>query len=304
MEPVVEFENVEKRFRGVIALSGLHMSISRGDTLFLLGPNGSGKTTLLRLLAGILRPTNGRIRVLGSDPYREPDRISPYLGIAFEDHHLSPWATAANELRFAARVREIPARAVSHVADAFGLEPYWDRPLETYSAGMRKRVVLAQAWLGQPDVLILDEPFSNLDPEGRRLLAALLLERTRGGLTTLVASHLAEAGTTPSHVALLLDGRLEAYGRVEELANRYVARVLSLSVPEPAQAVRVLLSAGVGPVTAEEGRVVVRGDVEAIELALATLRAESIPAEATSETYDLWAIYTAALAASSEKQIT
>ncbi len=304
MEPVVEFEKVEKRFRQVIALSDLHLSISRGSTLFLMGPNGSGKTTLLRLLTGILRPTNGRIRVLGKDPYREPDRLSPYVGVAFEDHHLSPWATAASELRFAAGVRDIPERAVSEVAEAFGLEPFWDRPMETYSAGMRKRVVLAQAWLGPPDILILDEPFSNLDPEGRRLLVALLRERTQGGVTTLVASHLAEAGTTPSHVALLLDGRLAVHGRVEELADRYVARALSLSVPEPDQAVRVLLKAGVGPVTAEEGRVVVRGDAETIELALATLDAASIPAEATPETYDLWAIYTAAMAASTQEQVT
>ncbi len=296
MGPVVQLEEVERRFRQVVALRSLTLRVSSGDTYFLLGPNGSGKSTMLKLVTGVLRPTDGEVRVFDVDPYRHPDRISSSVGVAFEDHHLSRWATASGHLRFAARVRGLPAKVVDEVVDAFGLGPFWLRPTETYSAGMRKRVVLAQAWLGQPDLLVLDEPFSNLDAEGRRLLVALLRERTEGGQTTLVASHLAEPGITPTHIAFLLDGRLEAHGRVEDLADSYVARDLDLSVSDPSEAIRVLLSAGIRPLTVDEGRVVVRGDAEAIEMALATLRRESILAKPIGETYDLWAIYAAVLA--------
>lgn len=295
MEPVIRIEQLEKRFGQVTALEDLSLDVAPGDTHFLLGPNGSGKTTLLRLLAGGLRPTDGSLQVLGEDPYRAPDRIAARTGIAFEDHYLPTWAAASAFLRFSASVRGASAASVEGAADTFDLKSYWNRPMEGYSAGMRKRVALAQAWLGDPPLLILDEPFSNLDPEGRRLVARLLQERSREGRTTLVASHLAEAGTTPSHLEVLVNGRLEAHGPLEELADRYVARGLDLSAADPAGAVRALLARGVRPVTADEGRVHIEGDAETIERALTTLKEASVAAEVEGETFDLWAIYTAVL---------
>lgn len=300
MDPAVQVEGVNKQFGEIIALESLDLSVATGDTFFFLGPNGSGKTTLIRLLTGGLRPTRGRIRVLGVDPYRHPDRIATRLGVAFEDHYLASWATASAYLRFAARARDLEKSTVSEAAKVFGLETYWDRPMGTYSAGMQKRVVLAQAWMGRPSLLILDEPFTNLDPEGRHLLSDLLTQRTEAGLTTLVASHLAEVGITPTHLSVLLNGRLQALGRLDELADRYASGAMDLSVRDPAMAVQALLAAGVGPITAEGGHVVVRGDSDAFAKAVSALSSAGIPVEPGRVHYDLWAIYRAVLSGRQE----
>lgn len=295
-DDVVQIEGLTKRFKNVAALEEVSFTLPRGSGFFLLGPNGSGKTTLLRLLTGVQRPTDGTVHVLGEDPYRRPDRLARWIGVAYENHHLPPWASARAYLRFAALTRGLPEDTIDTAGALFQLRGYWDREMGTYSAGMRKRVTLAQAWLGDPQLLLLDEPFSSLDPEGRRLLAGLLRARQADGLTTLVATHLAETMAPPTHLALLLNGVLEAIGPIGSLADRYGARATALSVPDVAEAMRVLLAAGARSLTAGEDRVVVQGDSDVVSQAVDALGAAGMPAEVTEETFDIWAIFRQVLA--------
>ncbi|MEE9592872.1 MAG: ABC transporter ATP-binding protein [Thermoplasmata archaeon] len=291
MTDLIRVEALHKRFGRVRALEEVSLGIPEGATYFLLGPNGSGKTTLVRLLTGVLRPTEGTVTVLDVDPYRKPHRLVRRLGIAYEDHHLPPWATARDYLRFAARASALDDATVGDVAEAFELSEYWERQVGTYSAGMQKRVMLAQAWLGDPELLLLDEPFSNLDPEGRRLLADLLGSRRSDGRTTLVATHLAETVAPPTHLACFLNGRVAADARVEELADQLGARTIAVKTPDPIEAARVLLKMGIGAVTAREDTVVVQGDSATVEAAVEALRDAGLEGEVLEESYDIWSLY-------------
>lgn len=208
------------------------------------------------------------------------------------------WASARIFLRFVSRIRKLEEDEVAKSARAFGLFDYWERPMGTYSAGMRKRVMLAQAWMGDPELLLLDEPFSNLDPEGRRLLAGLLEARSAAERTTVVSTHLAETLAPPSHLAFLLDGHLEADGPIGELADRFEARSVARTLARPAQAVQILLEQGTGDVTASKDRVVVRGNSETLLAARRILEEAGLSPDATKEQYDIWAIYRALLTGS------
>ncbi|MFQ5919939.1 MAG: ABC transporter ATP-binding protein [Thermoplasmata archaeon] len=295
-ETPIRLESLGKTFGHVAALEDLSMEIPTGSTYFLLGPNGSGKTTMVHLLTGVLRPTAGTLRVFDLDPYRQPHKTARRLSVAYENHHLPSWASARIFLRFVSRIRKLEEEEVERSAQAFGLVDYWERPMGTYSAGMRKRVMLAQAWMGDPELLLLDEPFSNLDPEGRRLLAGLLEDRLSSDLTTVVSTHLAETLAPPSHLAFLLDGHLEADGPIGHLADQFEARSAVLVLARPAEAVQILLDQGQGDVTASQDRVVVKGTSETILAAQDILEEAGLAPDATKEEYDIWAIYRALLA--------
>lgn len=295
-ETPVRLENLGKAFGRIAAVDDLSMEVPTGSTYFLLGPNGSGKTTLVHLLTGVLRPTDGSVRVFDLDPYRRPHDTARHLSVAYENHHLPSWASARIFLRFVSRIRRLEEEEVAKSAQAFGLVDYWDRPMGTYSAGMRKRVMLAQAWMGDPELLLLDEPFSNLDPEGRRLLAGLLEERLSSERTTVVSTHLAETLAPPSHLAFLLDGHLEADGPIGELADQFEVRSAVLTLPRPAEAVQILLEQGTGDVTASQDRVIVKGNSEDILAARSILEDAGLTPDLMKEEYDIWAIYRALLA--------
>ncbi len=292
--PVV-LENLRKAFGRVVALEDLTLDVPPGATYFILGPNGSGKTTLVNLLTGILRPTDGQVRVFGSDPYRRPYETAQRLSVAYENHHLPSWASAKVYLRFITRIRKLGEEEADQASRDFELLDYWERDMGTYSAGMRKRVMLAQAWMGTPDLLVLDEPFSNLDPQGRWLLARLLRKRASAGRTTIVATHLAETLAPPTHLACLLSGRLEEDGPIGDLADRYDARSVEFTVSDPAKGVQLLLERGSGTVSASGDRVSVRGTSDIISAAEEILRDADLSPSRVKEEYDIWAIYRALL---------
>jgi ABC-2 type transport system ATP-binding protein len=292
---LIRVEGLGKRFRNVEALASVSLSVPSGSLFLLLGPNGSGKTTFVNLLTGVLRATRGTVRVLGEDPYWAPHLLASRVGVAYEDHRLPPWATAEQYLRFAARARGHHDGAWEAAGRAFGIDKYWKREMGTYSAGMRKRVALAQAWLGNPELLLLDEPFSNLDAGGRLLVADLLHTRSSEGRTTLLATHLAESEAPPTHLAFLLNGRLAVSGSLEELAERYGARSTTFPFESPIEGARLLLAAGVKEVTVADGRLRVRGDRREIETAAEALKGAGLTSEPSEESYDIWSIYRSVL---------
>jgi ABC-2 type transport system ATP-binding protein len=199
------------------ALDQLTLSVESGETLALLGPNGAGKTTLFRILAGLLRPTVGRV-VLGIDGYA-PDRVDwkRSLGYLPEQPVVDPSLTPEECLLDAARLSGLdPAEARSCVADVLarvGLTATARQRLRGFSKGMRQRVALAQAILHQPTLLLLDEPMSGLDPLGRRLVRDLLTEARAARRTVLFSTHtLSDAERFADRIAILHQGRLIALG--------------------------------------------------------------------------------------------
>jgi ABC-2 type transport system ATP-binding protein len=220
----VELARFSKRYRpswtggSVAAVRDLSLGIRRGEVFGLLGPNGSGKSTTLKALAGLVAPTSGECWIHGF-PAGTPAacRLCGYLP---ESPRFAPHQTGLEFLRFCAALAGLNESAVATALAACGLPAGDDRPLATYSKGMMQRLALAQAILGEPAVLLLDEPASGLDPEGRRMLAGLIRERRARGTTIVFSSHLlAHAATWCDRIAILGRGQLLALGSPAEIAG-------------------------------------------------------------------------------------
>jgi len=207
----IEAEGVEKRFGPVRALRGLSLSVAPGGSLAVVGPNGAGKTTLLRLLAGLARPTAGRLRV--GPP--EPDRRRRRAGVGYLGHAtlLYPPLSARENLVFAGRLQGVPdpeARAAELLAE-HGLEGFAERRIGECSRGMAQRVAIARALVQQPALVLLDEPFTGLDPEAADRLAARLGHLHDAGRTVVLVTHdLARAAEFAERVIVLRQGALAA----------------------------------------------------------------------------------------------
>jgi ABC-2 type transport system ATP-binding protein len=202
------FEALTKDFGGRIAVDGLTATVRPGVVTAFLGPNGAGKTTTLRMLLGLVTPTSGRATIGGR---RYADLADPVrsVGAMLEAGGFHPGRSAASHLRCIAVAAQIASDRSLEVLDQVGLGADADRKVGEYSLGMRQRLALGCALLGDPGVLVLDEPANGLDPQGIRWLRGLLRELADEGRTVLVSSHLlAEVEQTADDVLLLANGRL------------------------------------------------------------------------------------------------
>jgi len=221
----IETEGLTRRFDTGVALDGLDLRIERGEVVALLGPNGAGKTTTVRLLNGVLRPDEGRARVLGLDPTSDGTALRRHTGVLTENAGLDERLTARENLEYTARIRGMPTaegrRRSGELLERFGLAEKADHLTVGFSTGQRKRVALARALLHDPELLFLDEPTSGLDPAATRDVAALIQSlASEHGRTIVLATHfLAEAGKLADRIAILHRGRLHAFGRPDELAG-------------------------------------------------------------------------------------
>jgi ABC-2 type transport system ATP-binding protein len=216
---VLEFSGVTKRFGTVTAVSDLSARVEPGVVTGFLGPNGAGKTTSLRMLLGLVRPTSG-MATIGGQAYahvREPLRT---VGAALEASSFHPGRSGANHLRVSAQAARIPLSRVDEVLGLVGLADAAGRKVGGYSLGMRQRLGLATALLGDPGVLVLDEPANGLDPEGIRWMRGLLRTLAEEGRTVLISSHLlAEVQQTVDALLIIANGSLVFQGGIEELAE-------------------------------------------------------------------------------------
>ena len=216
---VLEFSGLTKRFGAVSAVDGLTARVEPGLVTGFLGPNGAGKTTSLRMLLGLVRPTSGSATI-GGRPYAEITQPLQTVGAALEASSFHPGRSAANHLRAYARAARLPLSRVDEVLGLVGLADVAGRRVGGYSLGMRQRLGLATALLGDPGVLVLDEPSNGLDPEGIRWMRSLLRHLAEEGRTVLISSHLlAEVQQTVDALLIISRGRLVFQGGTEDLAD-------------------------------------------------------------------------------------
>jgi ABC-2 type transport system ATP-binding protein len=208
MPPVVSAEGLTKRFGAVDAVRDLSFDVEQGMVTGFLGPNGAGKTTTLRMLLGLAEPTHGRALVFGRR-YAELEHPAQRVGAVLEASDLHPGRTGRDHLRVLAPVAGAPEHRVVELLEAVELADAADRRVSAYSLGMRQRLGLAAALLGDPELLILDEPGNGLDPQGVRWLRDFLRDFARQGRTVLISSHhLAEVAQTVDRVVIIDGGRL------------------------------------------------------------------------------------------------
>ena len=202
---------LRKTFGATLVLEDVTLDVPAGQCLAVLGPNGAGKTTLLRILATLARPSAGTLRIDGVDALREPDAVRARIGMVAHGSHVYEDLTALENLRFWAAMGGLdasPARLRERL-QAVELDTVADERARTFSAGMKRRLGLARVTLGQPRLLLLDEPFNGLDRRGQKWLGEFLLAFKAGGGTIVLATHgFASALAVADRAAILVGGRI------------------------------------------------------------------------------------------------
>ncbi|RUP69395.1 putative ABC transporter ATP-binding protein YxlF [Streptomyces sp. NP10] len=258
----LEFRGLSKRYRDRSAVQDLSFTVRPGRVTGFLGPNGAGKTTTLRMLLGLTAPTSGTATI-GGQRYRDLGQPLRTVGAMLDESGTHRRRTGRDHLRVQCAATGLPARRADEVLDQVGLARAGGRRYEEYSLGMRQRLNLAQALLGDPPVLILDEPANGLDPEGIAWMRALLKGLAAEGRTVLVSSHLiSEVEQTADDLVIISQGRLVAEGASRDIAARVrgESRVRVRS-SRPAELAAALVAAGatVTDPPAEDGPLFVGG---------------------------------------------
>jgi ABC-2 type transport system ATP-binding protein len=232
---VVSCRSLTKRYSDLLAVDEITFSLAPGTVTGFLGPNGAGKTTTLRMLLGLAEPSGGEALVFGRR-YRELDRPIRRVGAVLESTDYHPSRSGRDHLRMLALASELPSGRVEDVLELVQLATAAGRRVRTYSLGMRQRLGLAAALLGNPELLILDEPANGLDPAGVRWLRTFLQNLAAEGRTVLVSSHLlAEVAQTVDRVVIIDRGRLLAQGALDDLTgNRRTLEDVYLELTEGA----------------------------------------------------------------------
>ena len=216
---------LRKDFGSFRALEDVSFAVGAGEALVILGENGAGKTTTLRCLAGVLRPTMGRVEVGGISVADDPETVRGQVGLLSELPGLYERMTVQDYLDFFGRIQGMPEelrrRRIDEMLGLFGLDRRTDLWLGSYSKGMRQKVALIRATLHQPRVLLLDEPTSSMDPAGARLTWEYILELKRDGIAIVVCTHnLRETARVADRLAVMAAGRILATGTLAELQGQ------------------------------------------------------------------------------------
>jgi ABC-2 type transport system ATP-binding protein len=254
---MINIDHLTKRYGSITAVDGLSFDVGPGRVTGFLGPNGSGKTTTLRMLLGLAAPDSGTATINGVR-YRDLPDPARTVGAALEADSFHPGRSAIEHLRILATAAGIPRARATQVLAMVGLAEAGHRKVGGFSLGMRQRLTLAAALLGDPGVLILDEPLNGLDPDGIRWMRDLLRQLAGEGRTVLVSSHLlAEAAQTVDDVVVITAGRLAAQGPVAELAA--ATSTTRIRTPDIGRLIGALDREGIGARLTEPDTVEVRG---------------------------------------------
>jgi ABC-2 type transport system ATP-binding protein len=291
---VIAVEDLRKRYGKTQAVDGLSFTVEPGRVVGFLGPNGAGKTTTLRILLGLVHANSGQATIHGKN-YAQLERPFCQVGAVLEASGFHPGRKARNHLRVLARAGYAPEKRVDEVLVKVGLEGAAKKRVGGYSLGMRQRLALASALLGNPGVLILDEPANGLDPEGIRWLRDLLRSLAAEGRAVLISSHvLAEVEQTVDEVVIINKGKFVAHGSVEELTRGAEKRV-RVSTPQLATLKKRLVEAGIkagedgdalivtGATSAQVGEIAAKSSLVLHELTPLATQLEDVFFDLTSE---------------------
>jgi len=221
--PMIEVQHLTKRYRDRVAVDDLTFRVEEGEILGFLGPNGAGKSTTMKILTGFLPPSAGTARVGGFDVFEQPLEVKRRIGYLPETPPLYPEMTVRGYLKFVASLKGLPGRGlkveVERVASLTGVAHVLDRVIQNLSKGYKQRVGIAQALLGSPPVLILDEPTEGLDPTQRAEVRALI-KGLAGKHTVILSTHiLPEVTMTCEKVLIINQGKIVAYDEIRKLAS-------------------------------------------------------------------------------------
>ncbi|HLE98635.1 MAG TPA: ATP-binding cassette domain-containing protein [Gaiellaceae bacterium] len=266
---MIEVGRLTKRYGATLAVDDLSFAVAPGTVTGFLGPNGAGKSTTLRAILGLVHPTTGTTTVLGV-PYRELDRPLERVGAVLETFDAHPGRSGRNHLRVLATAAGLPTSRVDEVLALVELSGVARRRAKGYSLGMRQRLGLAAALLGDPEVLVLDEPANGLDPQGIRWLRDLLRSLAAEGRTVLVSSHvLAEIAQTVDEVVIIHRGRLVHQATMDEV-EAMASGGTRVRAPDAERLGSLLADAGVESRSVGDGRLAVSAAPERVgELAAA-----------------------------------
>jgi len=252
MSSALQASNLTKVIGDRTIVDDVSFALQPGEVFGFLGPNGAGKTTTIRMLVGLIKPTHGTVTVCGYDVRRQFEEAMRCIGCIVENPDLYRFMTGRENLEHFARMLGVPASEIPRVAALVNLDHRLDQRVGTYSLGMRQRLGIAQAMLGSPRVLILDEPANGLDPAGireiRELIRGLAAER---GMAVFVSSHLlAEIELIADRVAIIHKGKILRSGPVSELISSQ--RMMEIKVGDVARAAAILSGEGVELTTRDD----------------------------------------------------
>jgi ABC-2 type transport system ATP-binding protein len=230
---MIEFDHVTRTYGPKTAVADLSLAIPRGELFALLGPNGAGKTTSIKMLVGLLHPSRGTIRICGHDVVAEPRAAHLHVGYVPDEPGLYDKLTGREFLWFIADMfgmpRHLARDRIDREIECFELGEFADDLAESYSLGMKQRLVFAASLLHDPGVLVLDEPMVGLDPRSVRIVKDLLAARTREGMTVFMSTHtLAMAEEMADRVGIMVRGQLRFLGTVMELREQVALEATSL----------------------------------------------------------------------------
>ncbi|MBP5429072.1 MAG: ABC transporter ATP-binding protein [Clostridia bacterium] len=233
MEKVIEIRDLYKSFGAVKAVNGITFRVKRGELFAFLGVNGAGKSTTISILSGQLKKDSGEVKVSGCDPDRDKLSITRQIGVVFQSSALDQMLTVRDNLRSRAALYGITGEAFSRrLAELAGLLSFTDlldRTVGRLSGGQRRRIDVARALLHSPDVLILDEPTTGLDPQTRRHLWNVVNDlRRKTGMTVFLTTHYMEEAADADYIVILDAGEIAAEGTPLELKNRYAGDYLTV----------------------------------------------------------------------------
>jgi ABC-2 type transport system ATP-binding protein len=279
---MIEVENLSKRYGEKLAVDGLDFVVQPGIVTGFLGPNGAGKSTTMRMIAGLDEPTAGRVRVNGRD-YRAASAPMAELGILLEAKAVHTGRSARNHLLALAQTNGVSQRRVDEVIDMVGLQDVAGKRVGGFSLGMGQRLGIAAALLGDPRVVVLDEPVNGLDPEGVLWVRHLLKSIAADGRTVFVSSHLmSEMAMTATRLVVIGRGRLIADTTVEEFVARAGGGAVTVRTPQAAQLRELLLGPDI-TVTSDQSSVLRVQGLSAEQIGTAAWQAHLPIFELTAE---------------------
>jgi ABC-2 type transport system ATP-binding protein len=219
---MIKLTNITKQYGDFTAVDGVNLEVPRGELFGFLGPNGAGKTTTLRIIAGILRPTAGAVHIGGIDIAVDPIGAKMKLGFIPDRPFIYEKLTGAEFLRFVAGLYDQEGAKVEHRAREllalFDLEEWRDELVESYSHGMRQKLIISSAFVHRPEVIVVDEPMIGLDPKAARILKDLFREYTHRGHTIMMSTHTLEvAESLCQRIGIIQEGKIRALGTMKEL---------------------------------------------------------------------------------------